>query len=354
MRRLDRYIATHVLSGVLLALFFVTGLVTFVDLVDELSGTGQGDYTRADALVYILLTLPRRAFEVFPPSALLGSLIGLGMLASSSELTVIRAAGISPARITLSVMKGGVVVMLAALIVGELIAPPAEQLANKRRAVAISDTLGFQTGYHYWVRDGSSFIRIKRVSADDRLAGIAIYEFDDKRQLQRATRAYEADYAGDKWNLTQVYQSVFDDDRILTQKLKSYDWHAVLKPELISVVTVKPERLSAAGLYRYLRYLDDNELSSSRYRIALWSKLLAPVATGVMIFLAIPLVFGGLRSTGIGQRILVGFLIGVVFLTVQKSSVQLGMIYNMTPIVCAASPSLIFFLIGLWLMRRVH
>ena len=354
MRRLDRYIATHVLSGVLAALVFVTGLVTFVDLVDELSGVGQGDYTRADALVYILLTLPRRAFEVFPPSALLGSLIGLGILASSSELTVIRAAGVSPTRITLAVMKAGVVVMAAALIVGELIAPPAEQFANKRRAAAISDQLGFQTGFHYWVRDGSSFIRIKKVSADDRLGGVIIYDFDDERELRQATLAYEAEYAGDRWDLTQVYQSVFDEGGVMTRMLQNQDWHAVLKPELISVVTVKPERLSAVGLYRYLRYLDDNELSSSRYRIALWSKLLAPLATGVMIFLAVPLVFGGLRSTGIGQRILVGFLIGVVFLTIQKSSVQLGMIYDITPILCAAAPSFIFLLIGLWLMRRVH
>ena len=353
MKILDRYIANHVIWGSLLALFVLVGLFSFIAFVDELDGVGRGDYTIPRAVEYILLTLPRRAFFLFPLAALVGTLVGLGILASNLELSVMRASGLSSMRIAMAVMKAGLLLAVIALLVGELLAPFAERLAQQRRSVAISDQLALNTNYGFWVRDGKSFINIRRVLPGNRMGEVYIYEFDADNRLRVATYAKSADFSAGEWFLHGIEQSEILPDRVVRRTVNKAVWKSLFQPDLVNVVAVKPESLSAFGLARYLTYLRENELSTARYELAFWNKVAYPMATLVMIFLALPLVLGRLRSVGVGQRIVVGALVGIAFHVINQVSGDLGLVYGLSPLISAFLPTLVFLGLGVLMMRRL-
>ncbi len=353
MTTLDRYLATHVIWGALLTLCVLLALFTFVALVDELGDVGKGEYTVIRAFEYMLLTLPQRAFLLFPFAALVGTLVGLGALSTSSELTVMRASGLSAARISVAVLSAGLVLAIISMLIGEFIAPFAERLAHERRSVAISSRIDVRTNYGFWVRDGSSFVNIRRALPGNQAEGVYIYEFDTDGQLRVATFARKARYKEGRWILEDIRQSEILEYRVLSREVEEAIWDAMFKPGLVDVVAVKPESLSAIGLYRYMNYLRDNGLSTARFELALWNKMIYPVATVVMIFFALPMVLGILRSAGVGQRILVGAMVGMAFHVINQISGDIGLVYGLSPFFSAVLPTLVFFGVGAAMMRNL-
>ncbi len=353
MTTLDRYLATHVIWGALLTLCVLLALFTFVALVDELGDVGKGDYTVIGAFEYMLLTLPQRAFLLFPFAALVGTLVGLGALSSSSELTVMRASGLSAARISVAVLAAGMVLAIISMLVGEFIAPLSERLANERRSVAISSRIDVRANYGFWVRDGSSFVNIRRALPGNQAEGVYIYEFDSDKQLRVATYAREARYEDNRWILEDIRQSEILEHRVLSRAIEQAVWDAMFKPDLVGVVVVKPESLSAIGLYRYMDYLRENGLSTARFELAFWTKIVYPVATVVMIFFALPMVLGIMRSAGVGQRVLVGSMVGMAFHVINQISGDIGLVYGLSPFFSAVLPTLAFLAIGTAMMRKL-
>ncbi len=354
MKILERLIASQVIIGTAVALVALLALFTFVALVDELGSVGKGSYDVGTVVEYLLWTSPRRAFVLFPLAALLGSLVGLGNLSSHLELTVMRASGFSVSEVVIAVLKGGVVMMVVAVALGELAAPVAERRAQALRSAALERAAEFGTGSGFWARDGESFINIGRVLPDDDLQQITIYEFDGERRLRVATRARAARYEDSGWTLDGVAQTVFDGDQVRVREVEHAAWASGFEPGLVDVVAVRPESLSAAGLVHYGRYLRANGLDASRFDLALWNKLVYPLATGVMIFLSVPLVLGRLGSGQVGQRVLVGVLTGIAFHVVNQTSGQVGVVYGLSPLGSALLPTALFFAFALWRLRRVR
>lgn len=353
MTTLDRYLATHVIWGALLSLCVLLALFTFVALVDELGDVGKGDYTVLRAFEYMLLTLPQRAFLLFPFAALVGTLVGLGALSSSSELTVMRASGLSAARISIAVLMAGLALAIISMLIGEFIAPLCERLAHERRSIAISSRIDVNADYGFWIRDGSSFVNIRRPLPGNRAKDVYIYEFDVDRQLRVATYARRARYDDSRWTLHDIRQSEILEHRVLSREVERAAWHAKFQPDLVGVVSVKPESLSAIGLYRYMDYLRENGLSTVRFELAFWTKIIYPVATVVMIFFALPMVLGVLGSAGVGQRVLVGSMVGMAFHVVNQISGDIGLVYGLNPFLSAVLPTLVFLAIGMAMMRRL-
>lgn len=354
VRLLDWYIGLHVLRATGLALFVLVGLFVFVTFVDDLDNVGKGDYTIWHAVTYEILIVPRLAFTAFPVATLIGSLVGLGTLAAHSELTVLRASGVSPARITLAVMKTGVVLMVVALVIGEWVAPAGERLAEERRSLAIDQRLSLKTGYGLWIRDGQRFANVGQVLPGNRMQDIYIYDFDATRRLRTATHASAATYSDGMWILENVRQSEFSPEGVKRHWYEQLQWESSFAPDLVDVVIVKPERLSALGLYKYLEYLRANGLDTAYYEYALWQKFAYPLATGVMIFLAIPIVLGKLGAAGIGLRLVVGVLAGIGFHVLQQVAGRAGVVYGISPLLSAMAPTVLFFVFAVWLMRRVR
>ncbi len=357
MKILDKYIGQTVLSGILIVLLVLVGLFTFFEFIDEIDDIGKERYGLWQAIQYVALEVPRYIYDLFPSAALLGSLLGLGMLANNSELTVMRATGISTVRIIVSILKVGLLLTVFIIIIGEFVAPEAGQYANNMRATAQSEhesqRIVFLTRYGFWSRDQVDFINIRTIYPDGGFGGITLYEFDIEHKLKSITRAKHAFYENGQWLLKEVDKHIIESTQITRQYLDSVVWKAILSPELVKIVVISPHKLSSIGLYKYIGYLRQNGQRTDKYELAFWSRLGYPLVCITMIFLATPFVFGSLRTVSIGQRILVGALIGVAFHMLNQTMSNMGLVYNIHPAISALLPPILFLVIAITLMRRI-
>lgn len=354
MKTLDRYIGRAVIIGILVALVTLLILVSFITLMDELGDVGRGNYQTADAFLYVLMVVPRRAYEVFPMAVLLGSLVGLGGLASNAELVAMRAAGVSLARIIGSVLKAGLVAVVVVVIIGEVVAPNTEQYAERMRASKISKQITLKSEYGFWARDGHSFVNIRQILPGSQLKDIYIYEYSPQQQLRVATHADFAQYQDDHWLLKGITQTQFLAQGVRSLQIDEATWDSMISPSILDVVVVRPTMLPIWGLYDYIKFMHENAQEATVYEVAFWSKVITPLVTLVMVFLAVPFVFGVLRSVSIGQRIFSGALLGLAFFLLNKVFGHMAVVYSLNPLLSAALPGLLFFFVAVWFVRRVH
>ncbi|MEJ2590335.1 MAG: LPS export ABC transporter permease LptG [Candidatus Thiodiazotropha sp.] len=349
---LDRYIGRAVLLSIIAVLVLLLVLIGFFQVLTELEEVGK-DYTTALAYIYVLMTMPRFTYELFPVATLLGSLIGLGTLAGNGELNAMRAAGVSIGRILLSTLKVGILMLLLVVVIGEYVAPRAELQAQKMKMDALSAHVTLKTRYGFWSRDGNSYINIREILPNRVLADVSVYDYDGGQRLKRALHARRAVYGDEGWVLESVRESDFTPGRILVSHRKSMPWSTRLQPSLLDVVTVTPQLLPAWDLWRYIGFLKQNGQSAQSYEVAFWGKLIAPLVTLVMLFLSVPFVFGSLRSVGIGQRVFVGAIFGIVFFLLNRAFSYLAVVYDLNALFSSLIPVLIFFVYALWMFRRV-
>jgi lipopolysaccharide export system permease protein len=354
MHILNRYIAKNILVGVLLVMAVLLSLFTFFQILDELGDVGKGRYDTGKAIMYVLMTLPTTAYQLLPITALLGCTIGLGVLANNSELTAIRSAGVSLEQIIWSVLKIGLAIIVIGFVIGEWVAPVAEQKAQTMRSVARSSHLSLRGSQGLWARDGTQYINVRTVLPGRRLNNIYIYEVDHQHHVTHILHAASAYYRDDNWILENVQHSYIVKGNVVADHEKQHVWDTNLSPELLNVVTVKPNTLSIWGLYQYIEYLESNGLSAEHYKQSLWTKATLPVVTVLMVLLSIPFVFGPMRSVSIGTRILVGTLVGIGFHLASQMFSYLGLVFDLNSAFSALLPTLLAMLVVVLLLRRVH
>ena len=351
MVKLDRYIGKSVAVAILAVLGIILGLASLFAFIDEM-GDISDSYTVFDAGKYVALTAPRRVYDMLPMAALIGCLIGLGSLASSSELTIMRAAGVSIGRIVWAVMKPMLVLMVVGVLVGEYVAPLAENKAQAERSLALGSG-DAQSGKHgMWHRQGDEFIHINTVQPQGLLYGVTRYRFDDQRHMLSASFARKAQYDGEHWQLSDVTTTVFHAERSEVVKAAEERWNVSLTPQLLSTVIVAPEALSISGLWGYIHYLADQGLNNGQYWLAFWVKVLQPLVTAALVLMAISFIFGPLRSVTLGQRVFTGVLVGFVFRIAQDLLGPASLVFGFPPLLAVVLPAAICAVAGVWLLRR--
>jgi len=348
---IDRYIASYVIKGSFATLLVLAGLSGFFSYMAELSDV-RGMYTSSKAALYVLFTLPRQVYELFPTAVLIGSLISLGALAAHSELIVLRVSGLSQLRISLSVLKGGLVLMLSAFIIGEFIAPPSEQYAQQVRSITAHGNLTVQGEDVLWVRYKNQIVHVKDILVGNRLQEVEIFRFSDALELKQITRAREAKFQSGKWNLYDVSINRIDESGIQSEQYAELVWEELFDPDVLDVLTVKPEYLSFWSLHEYIDYVEDNGQDSDQYRHAFWVKLVTPLTTLVMLLVAMPFVFGPLRNSGSGKRIFTGIVLGLAFYLINKTFSQAGLAYDVSPLLSAALPTFLFAAGSIWALNK--
>lgn len=354
MKTIDLYIHRTVFQSTLLVLLVLGALFAFMGFVSQIDHIGKNDYDLINALTYVALTLPRTLYDLFPTATLIGGLLGLGALAGNSELIVMRAAGISIGRITRSVLQSGLVLAVLVVVFGEFLVAPAVQKAEsiKSRALQKNISLGKQNGL--WVKEGNYYLNVKQVYPDNRMRKIEIYEFDDNKELISITKAQSGVYKNKKWILNDIKRSRFSGVGVSTVIIKTETWEHLFNPDLFDVIAVKPGDMSAIDLYKYSDYLEMNQLDASHYRLAFWLKVITPLSTLVMLLIALPFVFGGLRSGSAGQRVLIGILIGIGYFIMGRVVNHIGQVYGLHPLLSAVLPMIIVLTYGLFAYSRIR
>jgi len=363
MRILDRYIGKVLIRHIMVTIMVLLGLFTFVSFVDELNDIDRGSYGIAQVLQYVILTIPKNLYEVFPMAALIGSIMGLSTLARDSELIVMRAAGVSVMRIVMSVVKVGLILALISMFMGEVVSPYTGERAVDLKADSIVNNSGRKGDFGFWlrVRDDNTYVNIGKVLPGEQLKflRIKIFEFDDNNFLRFLSVAEEGEYqpsqAGGKgrWVLKGLSRTMIDDESSAADEVEIAGWTTDLDPQILKIYQVKPEQLSIWQLREYIAHLRSNKQDTSNYELEFWSKIMTPFATLVMLVLAVPFVFKEARSGNLGRSLFAGIMIGLAFFIMNKAFSFFVTLFSITPFLGASFPTILVFLISVFMIRRI-
>lgn len=351
MRLLNNYVAGSVLGAIIVVLLVIVGLDVISAIIDQL-GDLEGNYTFTEALIYVLLTLPGRVYEYIPFASLVGCLIGLGSLASQSELIIMRASGVSTVKIIWIVMKPALLLMLVGILLSEFIAPPAEQMADRRRAMAQHGEVAVSSRHGLWNREGNEYMHFNAVEAHDRLKGVTLFRFDEAKHMTAFAYAAQATYQDGAWLLKDILVTHVDEDRTRVEQISEQEWKNELSPEVLQQLIIKPDNLSVSGLWRFSHYLQGQGLSAGPYELSFWGKVLQPLGTASLVLIAISFIFGPLREVTMGYRIFIGVIVGIVFRTSQDMLGPSSLVFGFPPIYAILLPIVLCFCVGTLLIRR--
>ncbi|MGB8338966.1 MAG: LPS export ABC transporter permease LptG [Burkholderiales bacterium] len=355
MRILTKYLTREVLVATALVFVSLLMLFAFFDVVGELKNIGRGNYRLPTLMQYVLWLLPGHVYDLFPIAVLIGTLFALTQLNSHSELTVMRASGLSLAAISRSLLIMGVVLASMTFLFGEYVSPHSERRAQQLWLQATNSVVAqaFRSGL--WVKDDNSFVNVQQINPDTSLSNLKIYEFDSSYKLKSISLAKRGEHvAENKWRITDVEQTVFDEKGASLRKLAEANWNSVLTPSILTVLREQPSQMSASDLSAFVDHLRDNKQDSNRYEIAFWSKIVYPIAVMVMMLLAVPFSSFQKRSGGVGAKIFVGIMLGLVFHFVNRLFAHIGQLNDWPPFLSASLPSWVFLTLALVMLFRVQ
>ena len=352
--RVDRLVARSVIGSVLLVWLVFVGIDVFRSLLGEIDNVGKGSYTLGNAFLYVLMTVPRRAYEWFGYAALIGGLLGLGSLASTGELTALRAAGLSKLRISASVLLTLLVLTIIVTVNGETLAPTAENRAQAMTLAAKSSDVALARGGSLWARDGETIVNARRAitrvnpqgGSEIEMYGVRIFEFDHTGHLRVLSLAERASQVGRAWTLHGLRRTEFADAQATTSTVAEQPWMSRLDPRMLASSIIRPDYMSASDLQRSIRYMDKNQQDASQFRNAFWERVYYPLNVLLLALCAMPFAFGTLRSGGAGKRLFLGLVVAITFYLLRASIVSFGTVYGLHAAAANALPPLIL-LVGI-------
>jgi lipopolysaccharide export system permease protein len=349
MRLLDRYIVRSIAGHTALGLAVLLVLMALFLYVNEQGWVGVGRYGNLQALRHVLLNLPATLLPFLPVAALFGSLLAMGQLARGSELTVMRASGVSVARMGAAVFATGLLLVPLALLVNESVAPPLVKLARETRAVERDGGISL-TRQGVWVRDGG---RVLRIDGEPGRNGVMVFELDGTTlaAIEKARGARAIPAGG--WELQGISGSRMEAGKVVPWTAATQQLELAAGADFFSAANSAPREMSLGQLSRAVGYLDAGGLDARRHRFAFWSGIARLVALPLAMLLAVPLVFGALRGAENAGRATLGLVLGLAWYISQRMVENGALVFDMPPAVLAFLPTLALAAAVLVLLSRL-
>ena len=358
IKTVDRYVGKAAILGILVVWVSLTALMMMFSLLAELRDTTV-NYVASDVFWFVLQTGPRLAYQIFPVSALMGSLLGIGSLASANELIAFRTSGVSRLRLAAAGMAGALLITVPVMAIGEWVAPDAEQQARAFRLSQLTGQVIIGGPSGMWMRDGSDIVNIRRplLSAGRghqsiNFQDIEIHHFDGFSELQKITRAEKAFFDGEQWTLETVTQTKISESGVIALKLERTPWISGVKPELLESAVTRPPYLSIRVLWDQLKYLQSNGLDDRIYKSAFWEKIIYPFGIVALVLAGMPFVFGYSRQHNLGFRLFIGMTLGGVFMLVNGVAQNFATAYSLPVAFSTALPSILLMIVAVTILRR--
>ena len=355
---MDRYVAATVLRAVGGVLACLVVLVTLFTVTDELRDITPGYETR-HALLYVLYSTPRRIYELMPYGVFIGALAGLGLLASREEITVLRSAGVSVARLFGSAAVPALLLVIGNQALGEFVAPAGEALGGtlKLNAQRGSSPVEGSIRAAQWHREGSLYTHVAGYGGGGELLDVRQYVVEDGalRLVRRAESAVHVGGDGEgRWLLRNVVETRFGTAGTSTHRYGELPWRSSADPRLLSAKALfDPGKLSFADLRFQIGHLRTEGLDATRYQVWFWRKALQPLAVLGLVLLAVAFVVGPLREAGMGARLTVGIAVGLGFKYLLDMLAPTSMVFGVPPWLSMLLPVALCWAAGGALARRV-
>jgi lipopolysaccharide export system permease protein len=354
MHILDRYISRTIIVSTLMVSAVIVGIQSFLAVVSQLQSVGVQHYTVWDALLSVPMELPSQYYQLFPMAGFLGAMIGLGKLSASSELIVMRSAGVSMKRIAWSVMKAAILMIIFMTWFGEGVGPLWQQHAEKMRYDDLSPTHTAVLLKSVWLHEGNTFTHIHHLENNNTMKGIVRYQFDGNGKLLQTSAAETGKNDGAGWQLNHLVYTHFEKGAVTTSRGEHSSLHVVFQPNLQVQMKTPSVEQTLSELYRTIQYRKTIGLGVNQFVYLFWQRLLQPLTTLVMISLAVPFVFGSYRSMSMSVRIITGVMFGFIFYMMNQLFGPITLVYQFPPFWAAVLPTFFFFFISMGLLLRAR
>ncbi len=354
MKLFERYIVKTVLASIALVTVALIALNGFILSVNQLDDLGKGSYGLGSAASVVLLSLPKQVYSFFPVASLLGCLLGLGLLANNRELLVMRAAGISIARVSWAVCKAAFILILLVTVLSEVVMPKGLAAARYKKSQAINLEQPLFGARNVWIRAKHDFLLIGRVLPDNQLEQVLQFHFDASNHLTLTRRLAKAHWHAGVWQATGVHETHIHLNNTRVVERQSIIWNVDINPQILQTSQLDPDEMDVASLYRILHTHGIEQSALLRYELVYWQRLIQPFTTVVMMLLAIPFVFGPLRSSTMGAKLLIGVSVGFGFHLINRFFAPLSQVLHWPPLLAALCPTAIFALLSFYMMRQVY
>ena len=372
----ERYFAKQIYVSFGFILFALVALFLFFDVLSEL-GSVNAKYTLPLALLHVLLKAPSRMVEIIPIAGLIGSIYVFAMMASQSEFTIFRVAGLDIKRSLLTLGKVSLPIVVFTLLISEVMGPYAESLSERIRMQALGSTFSSQFRSGVWVKDqlrdsdgsgpirpGVRYVNVGTIDQNDQIRQIRMYEFDPNYRLLsiRSAASGRFDNRG-IWELNDISETRFTEKRsndpldavysAQTKVIPKLSLESQVTPQILNVLLTSPEKMSIVSLGRFILHLQDNKQDLQRHSIVFWKKLIYPFIIFVMLALALPFAFMKIRSGSVGIKVFGGIMLGMSFQLFNTLFSSIGLLGALPAFFTAIFPPLVYLVLAFLALKWV-
>ena len=357
MKIRDRYITKTLLSYTSVVLLVWLSIYSFFNFLEELNSIGKADYTTLEAIKYILLQMPELAYKQASPVILLGCVLGMGYLATTNQLVVLRVSGNSILKLTAITIKIALTFVIVILAFGEFFVPLASEEGEKGRAKALGQSFALQSREGFWIREGVNYINAINNIDSSSFTDVTIYQVSPSNKIETIITSESADFDGSTTlamknaniiSINEINNSI----EITSKKRNNYNKIVSFDQDLIESLKKEPKELTTRKIYKHIQFLDDNKQASSIYKVELYKRLIKPVTLVAMILLAMLFIFGSNRDVSLGRKIFFGITLGLSFEMLSRVSGALSLSFSLSPLMSAVLPTLVIIVLAIVLLSR--
>jgi len=354
MKIRERYITKTLLSFTFVVLVIWLGVYSFFNFLSEMNSIGQVNYTMLEALRYIILQMPEVVYKHASPVILLGCVLGMGHLATTNQLLVLRISGVSIFKLTLFTIKTALVFVIVAIAIGEIFAPLASEEAERGRSKALDIAIASQSQEGFWIRDGESFINVQTNIDGETFKDVTIIEVNSSNKISTVMTSEVAIFDGKSMNMKNTDIFYIDDskeiDEISLNKPNFYNKAVSFDQDLIDSLKKEPEELTTWNIWKQMRFLTDNKLRSGIFEVEFYKRLIKPITLVAMILLAMLFIFGSTRDVTLGRKIFFGIALGLSFELLSRIGGAMALSFDFNPVLSAVLPTIVVMSIALILL----
>ena len=350
MKIKDRYIANTLLTYSIVVLLVWLSIYSFFNFLAELNTVGTANYTILEAFKYIVLQLPEVAYDQVSPVILLGCVLGMGHLATTGQLIILRASGISILKITWLTLKNAIIFLIFLTLIGELVAPTLTTYAENERSNALGQNSLSNSQDGFWIRDGDNFINVENNVDGSLFNGITVIELNKSNKIERVIESKSAIFDGQNINMdsTNIFSinstNLFDDIALKERNL--YKKRVAFDQDLIDSLEKEPKDLTTLTIVKQIQFLTDNKLRAEVFEVELYKRLVKPITLVAMILLAMLFIFGSTRDATLGRKIFFGVAIGLSFELISRIGGALALSFDFSPLLSAFIPAMAIMIIA--------
>jgi len=356
MKIRERYIRKTLLSFTFLVLVIWLGVYSFFNFLSEMSSIGQFDYKTLEAFRYIALQIPEVAYKHASPVILLGCVLGMGHLATTNQLLVLRISGMSIFRLTMLTIKIALIFVIALIALGEIVAPIASEEAERGRSKALGEPIASQNQEGFWIRDGENFINVQKNIDGNRFIGLTVIEVSSSNKVAAVLKSDQAKFDGKSLEMdnTKIFSidASKEIDKVSLKESNSYNKTVSFDQNLIDSLKKEPEDLTTWNIIKQIQFLSHNKLRSGIFEVELYKRLIKPITLVTMILLAMLFIFGSTRDVTLGRKIFFGVAVGLSFEFLSRIGGAMSLSFNFNPVLSAVLPTVVTMLLAITLLIK--